>query len=84
MRVKRGELIVGHIPQVNARGRATCDRRNLCDRNGFGISYHFVGMSMMVPHGPGLRQNFFVHTVHRAPNLFPRFLVYAEFNIRHL
>ena len=53
------------------------------DSNGFGISYHFVGMIMTVPHGPGLKQNFFfVHTW--CSNRFPRFLVYAEFNKRRL
>ena len=49
------------------------------DSNGFGVSYSFVGMIMTVPHGAGLKQNFFVHT--RCSNRFPRFLVYAEFNI---
>ena len=52
------------------------------DSNGFGVSYRFVGMITIVPHGPGLKQNFSVHT--RCSNLFPRFLVYAEFNKRHL
>ena len=45
------------------------------DSNGFGVSYRFVGMIMTVPHGPGLKQNFFfVHT--RCSNPFPR----SEFN----
>ena len=53
------------------------------DSNGFGVSYCFVGMIMTVPHGPGLKQNFFfVHT--RCSNPFPRFRVDAEFNKRHL
>ena len=53
------------------------------DSNGFGVSYRFVGMIMTVPHGPGLKQNFFfVHT--RCSNPFPRFRVYAEFNKRRL
>ena len=48
-----------------------------------GVSYCFVGMIMMVPHSPGLKQNFsFVHT--QCSNPFPRFLVYSEFNKRHL
>ena len=71
MSVKRGELIVGHIPRelsktlykrlafsvVEARGG---DRRVtgeiFRDSNGFGV---FVGMIMTVPHGPGLKQKFF-------------------------
>ena len=53
------------------------------DSNGFGVSYGFVGMIMTVPHGPGLKQNFFfVHT--RCSNPLPRFRVYAEFNKRRL
>ena len=51
----------------------------VCDSNGFGVSYRFVGMIMTVPHGPGLKQNFFfVHT--RCSNPFPRF----KFNKRRL
>ena len=60
MSVKRGELIVGHIPRelskrlafsvVEARGRVTGDS------NGFGVSYRFVGMIMTVLHSPGLKQ----------------------------
>ena len=37
-----------------------------------GVSYRFVWMIMTVPHGPGLKHNFFfVHT--RCSNPFPRF-----------
>ena len=38
------------------------------DSNGFGVSYHFVGMIVMVPHGPGLKQNFLC--IHGAPISF--------------
>ena len=41
------------------------------DSNGFGVSYHFVGMIMVVPHGSGQKENFlFVHTW--CSNEFPR------------
>ena len=31
------------------------------DCNGFDVCYRFVGINMTVPHGPGLKQNLFVH-----------------------
>ena len=74
--VKRGELIVGHNPRELSKRLALCDGEIFRDSNGFGVSYRFVGMIMTVPHGPGLKQNFFVHT--RCSNPFPRF----EFNKR--
>ena len=94
--VKRGELIVGHIPrelckrfefsEVGARGGGGERRVTggiFRNSNGFSASHRFVGMIMTVPHGPGLKQNFiFVHT--RYFNLLPHFLVYAGFNKRRL
>ena len=50
------------------------------DSNGFGVSYHFVGMITMVLHGPGLKQTSSL-CIDSAPICF---LVYAEFNKRHL
>ena len=52
--------------------------------NGFGVSYRFVGMIMMVPHGPGLKQNFSL-CIHCAPvrflaSLFMLSLINAAFD----
>ena len=55
-------------------GERHVNREIFHDSDGFlGVSYCFVGMIMTVTHGPGLKQNFFVHT--RCSNPFPRFLV---------
>ena len=57
------------------------------DSNGFGVSYRFVGMIMMVPHGPGLKQNFssLCICIHGAPicflaSLFMLSLINAAFD----
>ena len=81
--MKRGELIVGHIPRGLSKRLAfsvvepgACGTRGERRMTGeifvtvlaFGVSYRFVGMIMTIPHGPGLKQNFFfVHT--RCSNL---------------
>ena len=83
--MKRGKQIAAHVPQELSFsiscGRGMGGERHVTGKifatvMALAVSYRFVGMIMMVPHGAEAK--LLVHT--QCSNPFPRFLVHAEFS----